>query len=154
MELLSWSIYITTIPKQIADYKELFLIYGLRWRIEIIFKSWKSNLGFGKIHNVSNIQLKVILMARFIMILICTQYLFAPCRIKIKKYFKKNLSLLKVIHYLIRNPDKIIRIIAELAENPGLPGKDMIALARYCSYEKRIKRLNYEQYMEKLFALS
>lgn len=54
MELLSWSIYITTIPKQIADYKELFLIYGLRWRIEIIFKSWKSNLGFGKIHNVSN----------------------------------------------------------------------------------------------------
>jgi len=132
----------------------LFLIYGLRWRIEIIFKSWKSNLGFGKIHNVSNIQLKVILIARFIMILICTQYLFAPCRINIKKHFKKNISLLKVIRYLTRNPDKIMKIIAELEGNPDVPGKHIIALARYCSYEKRIKRLNYEQHMENLFGLS
>jgi hypothetical protein len=88
------------------------------------------------------------------MILICTQYLFVPCRIKIKKHFKKHLSLLKVIHYLTRNPEKIIRIMAELVENSDVPGKDIIALARYCSYEKRIKRLNYEQHMEKLFGLS
>lgn len=132
----------------------MFEIYGLRWRIEIIFKSWKSNLDFGKIHNVSNKQLRVILMARFIMILICTQYIFGPCRIKIKKYLKKNLGLLKVIHYLTRNPDKIIKVIIDLNENIKEPGKDLIALTRYCSYEKRRKRLNYEQHMDMLFSLS
>lgn len=137
-----------------ADYKELFHIYGLRWRIEIIFKSWKSNLGFGKIHNVSKIQLNVILMARFIMILICTQYIFTPCRIKIKKHFKKDLSLLKVIHYLIRNPDKIIQIITELIEDKPNPGINLIALASYCSYEKRNKRFNYEQNMNIFYGLS
>lgn len=69
-------------------------------------------------------------------------------------HFKKDISLLKVIHYLTRNPDKIIKIMAELLENPEVTGKDIIALTRYCSYEKRIKRLNYEQYMENLFGLS
>lgn len=106
-------------------------------------------MSFNKIHEVSKIQLNVILIARFIMILICFQHIFSPCKLVIKKYLKKNLSLLKVIHYLSRNPSKMI----ELIRNPTKPGTTIIALARYCSYDKR-KRLNFEQEMDTLFSLS
>jgi hypothetical protein len=34
-------------------------LYGLRWRIENIFKTWKSNFSFGKVHTVSEQQLRV-----------------------------------------------------------------------------------------------
>jgi IS4 transposase len=52
LELLGWSIYITTITKEIADSTKIYKLYRLRWRIEIIFKAWKGNMNFNKIHNV------------------------------------------------------------------------------------------------------
>jgi hypothetical protein len=152
LEMLSWTIFITTIPNELADFKELLLLYGLRWRIEIIFKSWKSNLSFAEVHNVSYTQLKVILISRFIMILICTQFLFAPCRQIIKRDLNKDLSLLKFIRYITKNSQKIIHIVSELVNNCSSQNLHLKVLARYCSYEKRNKRINYEQIMNYLFA--
>jgi hypothetical protein len=110
-------------------------------------------MAFDKIHEVSKIQLNVILLARFIMILICSQYIFVPCKQLIKRTLQKNLSLLKVIHYLTRNQDKIIEILMDLAQNPKKPRKTIITLAKYCSYDTR-KRLNFEQDLENIFSLS
>jgi len=39
LRMLSWTIFVTTIPKSIVSFEELLEIYGLRWRIETIFKS-------------------------------------------------------------------------------------------------------------------
>jgi hypothetical protein len=110
-------------------------------------------MNFDKIHNVSQIQLSVILIARFIMILICTQFIFRPCNIIVKKIFNKELSLLKFTHYLLRHTQKIIEIILELYECTFQKTEIMKVLARYCSYDKR-KRINFEQDMNTLFPLS
>lgn len=152
--MLSWSIFITTISKEELTFEQIFNLYGLRWRIEIIFKSWKSNMSFSKIHNVSHIQLQIILISRFIMILIYTQFIFSPCRVKVKKYFNRYLSLLKTIHYLIKQPHMIIEIANELKNSPNVPGDSLTKLSRYCTYEKRKNRLNFEQQMERAFCLS
>ena len=152
--MLSWSIFITTISKEELAFEQIFNLYGLRWRIEIIFKSWKSNMNFSKIHNVSHIQLQIILISRFIMILICTQFIFSPCRVKVKKHFDRHLSLLKTIHYLIKKPRMIIEIANELRNSPNIPGDSLSKLSRYCTYEKRKNRLNFEQQMERAFCLS
>ena len=152
LQLLSWSIFITTIPQCQADPTKLFMIYSLRWRIEIIFKSWKSNIGFDKIHNVSYIQLHVLLLARFIMILIFFQNIFQKCKAILKKYTGKFLSLLKLTHYLQRNPSKIPILLNEINNNEGEITKSISALKRYCSYENRRNKTNYEQQMDMAFA--
>lgn len=154
LKLLSWSIFITTIPKHQENPNSLFVLYSLRWRIEIIFKSWKSNMGFDKIHNVSNVQLHVLILARFIMILICTQNIYRQCRIILKMHCGKHLSLLKLTHYLFRNPKKIAVLYYEINKYEGELSKNISILARYCSYDKRRNRLNYEQQMDILFCLS
>ncbi len=110
-------------------------------------------MSFDKIHNVSEIQLSVILIARFIMILICTQFIFRPCKAIVKKIYHKELSLLKVTHYLLRNKEKIIAIINVISKEPSQENEIMKALARYCSYDRR-KRMNFEQDIEALFFLS
>ena len=81
LALMSWTIFITTIARQEATFKQLVDIYGLRWRIEVIFKAWKSNLKLARIHNVSSCQLRALMTARMTMIvlsanLVCPLALF------------------------------------------------------------------------------
>lgn len=144
LALMSWSIFITTISKQDADYNFLLKVYSLRWRIEIIFKSWKSNMEFSKIHNVSKKQLSLILYARFIMIIIYIQYIFSPARMIIKTQLKKELSMIKVVRYLIKNTSKIIQIVKAIENYNDKLCYHLKALARYCSYDIRV-RANFEK---------
>ena len=151
LKQLGWTIFLTSIQKENADFALIFRFYSLRWRIEVIFKSWKSNMNFSNIHNVSEIQLHIILLARFIMIIIFTQYFFNKCRLIVKKHLNKYLSLLKVTNYLIKHIEKLGAINKELVTHDGSIGKTICSLSRYCSYETRA-RLNDEQKMDVMFS--
>jgi hypothetical protein len=43
--LMSWNLFLTNVPASIWPPKALVAVYRLRWRIEIVFKTWKSHLG-------------------------------------------------------------------------------------------------------------
>lgn len=150
LESLSWSIYITTITDELIDYAFIYKVYGLRWRIEIIFKCWKSNMAFDKIHNVSRVQLNVLLLGRFIMVLICAQLIFWRCRPIVKMDFNRDLSLLKLTKYLLRHTMKIVSVLAEINDPDKRSGLSIKAVAKFCTYDKR-KRLNYHQKIEAIF---
>lgn len=49
MRLLGWKILITTVPSSQLSSKALIKLYSLRWRIETLFKAWKSHFRFGTI---------------------------------------------------------------------------------------------------------
>ena len=106
-------------------------------------------MNFDKIHNISKTQPYVILTVRFIMILICSQVIFSPCKTIIRNTLNKDLSLIKITHYLMRNPEKIIQIILDLYKFPKKLSKSIQAIARYCSYDK--KKSNFQQDMESVF---
>lgn len=145
LEMQSWTIFITTIPKDKADFDTLLKIYGLRWRIEIIFKSWKSNLHFNHIHNVSRYQLNIIILTRMIMFLLITQIIYNPFNQLINKQRGRNISILKLTKYLTRNPSKIWQFIN------GEIDQSVSIIERHCVYEKR-NRKNFNQKMSILFA--
>jgi len=48
--LLGWNIFVTNVPRTLWPAKALQPIYRLRWRIEIIFKAWKSHLGLRQLN--------------------------------------------------------------------------------------------------------
>ncbi len=48
--LLGWNIFVTNVPRAVWPAKALQPIYRLRWRIEIIFKAWKSHLGLRQLN--------------------------------------------------------------------------------------------------------
>jgi hypothetical protein len=144
LQLQSWTIFITTISEDMADSNALLNIYGLRWRIEIIFKSWKSNLYFDNIHNVSKNQLMIILIARMIMFLIITQIIYPLCKRIISRHTKRELSLLKVTKYFTRNPLSLPLILVELLNYPSGKCNTIASISRHCVYEKRTRQ-NFEQ---------
>jgi hypothetical protein len=147
---MSWTIFITTIPKSQVDFQEVFTIYRLRWRIEIIFKIWKSHMQFSKVHNVSENQLRTILTARLIMIVICTHNIYHPCYLIIRKDYDRELSMMRVFNYLRKNPEKLIELLSVLQNKSNITDSIFEKLIRYCTYDKR-KRLNLNQLQMLIF---
>ena len=52
--------------------------------------------------------------------------------------------MIKVVRYLMKNTSKILLIVEAIENYKRRSAYHILALARYCSYEKRA-RLNFEQ---------
>jgi hypothetical protein len=143
LKLMSWTIFLTTITDPEITFKEIMALYGLRWRIENIFKTWKSNFNFQKVHNVSEIQLRVLLKARLIMITLAYERLFLPLLGHLYRTSGKLVSLMKFMRYITQN----LALLPSLLNSPVRPSQLCGALQRYCTYEKR-NRSNFMTGME------
>lgn len=143
-----WTIFLTTLPAALAPVATLLALYALRWRIEIIFKTWKSSLSFAVIHQVSEAQLRIFLTARMIRATVCAQFIYQPASSWLRRHAQRLLSLLKLFRYLSRNPEEIPALLAALAQ-PKVPLAIMATLARYCCYDRR-RRRNFEQQWQEL----
>lgn len=69
-ERCRFSVFITNVNEHILKSEHIIELYGLRWQIERIFKTWKSLLGIDKTKAVKKERLECQLIARFIWILI------------------------------------------------------------------------------------
>jgi len=142
LELMDWTIFITTIPATLAGFKEILAIYGLRWRIEIIFKAWKSHLKFPLLHRVSKLQMAILLKARLLIITACTNLVYGPLERRLLQNYDRRLSLLKFMRFLSKSPARFIRVL----QSPSFCQQEHRvfheALVRYGCYDKR-KRQNY-----------
>ena len=139
LKLMAWTIFFTTITDPSITFKEILSLYGLRWRIENVFKTWKSHFNFEKIHNVPEIQLHVLLNARLIMITIAYERLFLP----LSEQLEAPISLMKFMRYITQNFPYISRLMSSKVASPKL----CRAVQRYCTYDKR-NRPNFVSAME------
>jgi hypothetical protein len=143
LKLMSWTIFLTTIDDPSVTFKEFAALYTLRWRIENIFKTWKSHFNFQKIHKVPEIQLRVLLKARLIMITLCYQRLFIPLLHQLARTKGKTVSLIKLMRYITQN----LELLPKCLSSSILPPQTCKAVLRYCTYEKRL-RPNFIAQME------
>jgi len=138
--LMGWTIFLTSLTSQDLDINDFLELYGLRWRIENIFKTWKSHFNFDKIHTVGENQLRLILMARFIAITLFYEKIYVPLSKTVAKKSNKTLSLMKLMRYISRN----FRAIPQLLRAACGSMKSLKIVEKYCTYDKR-KRLNYAE---------
>lgn len=149
LELMNWSIFITTIPRERADFKRILAIYGLRWRIEVIFKAWKSHMSFAQLHRVSKWQMNILVKTRLLLITCCTNLLHGPLCEAIWLKYQRHLSLLKLMKFLSAAPSNFLQALQSLISDDSQNDRFHKTLLRYCCYDKR-KRLNYTQTWEAL----
>jgi len=151
LALLSWSIFITSIRQEQMDYNALFQLYKLRWRVEILFKAMKSNLRLDKIHTIPSQQFHFMVYAKLILLILITRLIYLPARLIIKKLFDKEISIIKLTAFIAENPMNMIDIVREFLVYDHQPKKQLTALARYCCYDKRRKRSNYDKIAQDIF---
>ncbi len=64
--LLGWNIFLTNVPRAVWPAKALAPLYRLRWRIEMIFKAWKSHLGLRQFNARSDSLLRLSVMTKLL----------------------------------------------------------------------------------------
>ena len=151
LQLLSWSIFFTSIEEEEITFEEIFALYGLRWRIEIIFKAMKSHLHLDKIHKVPKHQLTFILIGKMILLLLITQFIYAKFYQKIYKLTGRIISLLKLVRYLKDNINMIDELLKILKKKKYIICNTIQTISKYCSYDLRNDRKNYEQELKDIY---
>lgn len=145
-EYLNWVIIITNVPNTQLNWQQILDIYRLRWRIEIIFKAWKSHLNLEKIFdgkevlNPCHITIQIYLILIWITLFLVPAYNYFTHRLHQAQC--TALSLAKFTAFYRKNYQKFVN---------ELESDYLFELIKaFCSYDKRKDSPNY---FEKIYII-
>jgi hypothetical protein len=72
--LLGWNSFLTNVPAAVWPPKALFCVYRLRWRIEIIFKAWKSHLRFTQFNKRNELMVRLSVLTKLLFCLLAAKF--------------------------------------------------------------------------------
>jgi hypothetical protein len=139
--LLGWNILITNINKEKLAGSEVYKYYSLRWRIELIFKDWKSHFRLDKIfascqgRNYAKPEL---------LFYLCMSYLILIYNPKFHKFQRRIVERTK----RLLSPTKFAKLVINHPEILFHPDTTLLIeiLKKNCCYSKRKDKQNiYER---------
>jgi hypothetical protein len=143
-----FNLMITNIPEEDLPDENVYLLYKLRWQIELIFKIWKSTCGIDKLQPMKYHRFICTLYAKLLLVLINNQ-IFNVAQKHLYGRFHKLLSRDKCFKTLIRCFAKTRTLLS----SQKCRIKDFLhdianMFSRNHWLEKRKKRVNYEELFE------
>lgn len=97
--LMRFCIFITNIPKEMLSCQAIMSLYRARWRVELIFKQWKSCLSLHIFKGYNKERFHCFLYGRMIMILLLAW--ITPPLMQYAQMLGRELSCFKLTNYLI-----------------------------------------------------
>lgn len=142
IEMLGWEIFITNIDSSVLSAININEVYGIRWRIETIYKCWKSYFKFADIQDkASIIRVESYIHCMLIYITLFQIDYYKYYEIKMLEETGKEISIVKLSHF-IRSHINLI-ILSQIDEYQNNPDFLDVMISYYCPYEKRKKRRNF-----------
>jgi hypothetical protein len=138
--LLGWDLFITSVEAEVWSAETVCRVYGVRWRIEIVFKSWKSHFHLGAMGAGGAVAVELLVWARLLLVTLLHGWLAAELAAG------GTLSLLKLAQWwALCGPVLLLGpLVVEFAARWAVQ-------ARYhCRYEHRRKRMNFEEKLNML----
>lgn len=89
-----FNLFVTNIAPEDIDMEQIYLLYKLRWQIELTFKTWKSDFKLASLQKMKYHRYMTILYAKLLLILI-NQQIVLSIRHSLFVATKKTLSLIK-----------------------------------------------------------
>lgn len=139
-ELLGYCLFITTECKNTFTAKHIAKLYGLRWRIENIFKCWKSQFHLQELIPkhcaLTKQRVESIIYMMLIFIVLFQVAIYNYMIIQSEKINERTISLTKLCQYITNNIMKFFyQTLRSLIPE----------ILYYCAYDKRNDRLNFIQ---------
>ena len=144
-ELLGWTIFVTNVSSATLSTEMIHTIYFIRWKIEIIFKIWKSFLLVTELPSKSNIfYLKCVIYAKLILLVIFnhTNIIYNN---SVYQKTGKRLSPMKLAQFLAL---PILQFFAPINSRKWT-FTTIEFISYYCAYEQR-KRQNMAEWIAHL----
>lgn len=136
--LLGWNIFVTNVGADLWPAKQLQVVYRLRWRIETLFKAWKSHLALTQLSDQCLAMVRLSVMAK----LIFCAFVYRTCHdIETSDIAGRHASLLRVAKILSN-----LAICFEAAFAKLTP-QQLLAqhLQQHAFYDMRHDRQNFQE---------
>jgi hypothetical protein len=143
LALMDWEIFLTNVTEEIWDSDTVSSVYGIRWRIEIIFKSWKSHFHFTTLTNGSKAFVECLIYSRLLLITLFHSALYRSLCEQVHHATGKYLSLLKTAQFVA----EYYWLLFLAAASPEYATMMLQQIVTHCTYERRRNRLNYHEIM-------
>jgi hypothetical protein len=99
LSLLAWNLFITNVPGTVWTPATVCTAYSLRWQVELVFKSWKSDLHLATLPTKTHAPTLCYLYGRLLLIVL-TYALCPALRASLWTKQQRELSFLKLVRYL------------------------------------------------------
>jgi hypothetical protein len=137
MASLGWDFFVTNVPGTCWRADQVYQGYRFRWRIEILFKTLKSQLGFarmlqGRRHSQARVEMTIYLMLIYAVLFLLSGY----------QYWSRRLAGVSLLKYA-----RWLRLYFERLLESESWAVFTASIRRHCLYEKRRKRLNFYELM-------
>jgi hypothetical protein len=134
--LMGWNIFLTNVPRTVWPAKALAPLYRLRWRIEMIFKAWKSYLGLRQFNTRSGSLLRLSVMTKLLFCVLV--YCFCQA-LELLRDMRQHISLLRLARII--GQCACLFAVAVLKVTPAQWLEHH--LTHHLFYEQRQDRKNY-----------
>jgi len=148
LALLGWEIFITNIDCQLFTAEQIAQLYELRWRIEMVFKAWKSHFHLTNVPKGSAIRVKSYIYAMLIFITIFQTHVYIRLYRENQKRNERQLSLLKLTRFFKEQIWAVILFIEK--QKPITQEEIETQIFYHCLYDLRTDRQNHVQKIEAL----
>lgn len=95
--LMDWNIFLTNVPKEIWPPEALWWVYRARWRIEIVFKAWKSHLRFIEFNKRNELMVRFSVLTKLLFCMVVAKF---SDMLEIACGSQRHVSLLRVARVL------------------------------------------------------
>jgi hypothetical protein len=136
LALMGWSIYITNIPCSLWLAQTVAETYGLRWRIETIFKSWKSHFALIRVPAGSKAQVESLIYAKLVFVTVFQVCFWQRWLVETPSEERAALSLLKVAEAV--QSFLLVLVLSHIGIDPNLAWEQLVGT--HCRYERRRRR--------------
>lgn len=136
--LMGWSLFISNVDRDVWSNRDFQPVYRLRWRIETVFKAWKSHLKITELNFANETMLRLSIMTK---LLFCALVHCACAALNALSPDTLQVSLLRVARVMADCPMVIASAML------GIPPDDLLShfLKSHAFYEKRPDRKNFQQ---------
>ncbi len=146
LALLAWDLFVTNVPRQIWTTQQTCQVNQVRWRVEIVIKTWKSHFNIDAVPRGDATRVRAHIYAALIFVTIFQTniYLFLANLVRQKE--QMDISILKLAQF-VREYAFLLFI---MPHNKQLQETIVQQVLYHCKYERR-KRLSYPQKFRALF---
>jgi Transposase DDE domain len=112
LTLLAWNLFSTNVPSTVWTPMTICKAYSLRWQVELVFKSWKSDLHLATLPTKTATPTLCYLYGRLLLIVLV--YALCPAlRTALWTRQQRELSFLKLVRYLQAFADRWLQALFE-----------------------------------------
>jgi hypothetical protein len=145
LALLGWNIFVTNVSRPVWPAQSLGPVYRLRWRIEMIFKAWKSHLGLRLFNARTAALLQLSVMTKLLFCVLVYHFCNA---LELLGDGQRHVSLLRLARIIAHCGGLFAAAVLHLSPRQWLEHQ----LQHHLFYERRKDRKNYYELLAEVNA--